>query len=115
VKIYKILDKSDWALFRKTGHFDGSAVDRKDGYIHLSTAAQVRGTAAKHFAGRTDLTLLEIEANRLGEDLRWESSRDGMLFPHFYGVLYQDMVLLSRPLPWDGTTHVFPPDLSSFN
>jgi uncharacterized protein (DUF952 family) len=111
VKIYKILDKTDWALFRKAGRFDGSAVDLKDGYIHMSTAAQVRGTAAKHYAGRTDLTLLEIDAERLGDDLRWESSRDGMLFPHLYGTLYQDMVLLSRPLPWDGVTHMFPANL----
>ncbi len=111
MKIYKILDKNDWAAFRKSGRFEGSVDDRRDGYIHLSTAGQLRGTAAKHYAGRGDLALLEIDADRLGEELRWESSRDGQLFPHLYGVLYQDMVMLSRPLPWDGVTHIFPPGL----
>ncbi len=108
MKIYKIIDKNDWAAFRKAGRYDGSAHDVRDGYIHMSTAVQVRGTAAKHFAGRSDLVLLEIDAARLGEELRWETSRDGQLFPHLYGRLYQDVVILSRPLPWDGIIHQFP-------
>jgi uncharacterized protein (DUF952 family) len=111
MKIYKILDRTDWAILRKSGRFDGSADDRRDGYIHLSTSAQVRGTAAKHFAGRGDIILLEIDADRIGDALRWESSRDGMLFPHLYGTLLQDMVVLSRPLPWDSVSHVFPAGL----
>jgi uncharacterized protein (DUF952 family) len=111
MKIYKILDKTDWAILRKSGRFEGSADDKRDGFIHLSTAAQLRGTAAKHFSGRGDLALLEIEAERIGDALRWEPSRDGLLFPHLYGVLMQDMVVLSRPLPWDGITHLFPAGL----
>jgi uncharacterized protein (DUF952 family) len=111
MKIYKILDKTDWAILRKSGRFEGSADDKRDGFIHLSTAAQLRGTAAKHFSGRGDLALLEIEAERIGDALRWEPSRDGLLFPHLHGVLMQDMVVLSRPLPWDGITHLFPAGL----
>jgi uncharacterized protein (DUF952 family) len=111
MKIYKILDKADWSGLRKTGRFSGSADDRRDGFIHLSTASQIRGTATKHFAGRSDLVLLEIDMDRLGDGLRWESSRDGQLFPHFHDVLFQDMIVLSWPLPWDGIAHIFPAGL----
>ena len=55
--IYKILTSSEWDGARRAGVFDGSAVDRADGYIHFSTAAQARETAAKHFTGQTDLVL----------------------------------------------------------
>ena len=55
-------------------------------------------TAAKHFAGATDLVLVAVEAARLGPALHWEPSRGGALFPHLYGELGLDAVLWSRPL-----------------
>ena len=44
----------------------GAEVDRADGYIHFSTAAQAPETAAKWFAGRDDLTLVAVDADALG-------------------------------------------------
>jgi uncharacterized protein (DUF952 family) len=87
-KVYKILSRAEWAKAKEDGVFYGGAVDRRDGYIHLSTAAQAGETARLHFAGQPDLTLLTLEAERLGVALRWEPSRGGQLFPHLYGPLY---------------------------
>src|SRR5262250_2322842 len=42
--IYKICDAAQWAEAGRDGEFRGAAVDRADGYIHFSTAAQVAGT-----------------------------------------------------------------------
>lgn len=67
----------------RAGRFEGSAVDLADGYIHFSTAAQAQSTATKWFAGRSDLVVLELEADDL-PDLRWEPARGGDLFPHLY-------------------------------
>ena len=67
--------------------YRGSADDRRDGFIHFSTAAQVAGTVAKHFAGQTGLFLIAVDADALGEALKWEPSRGGALFPHLYGEL----------------------------
>jgi len=47
--LYKICPVSLWRAAESTGVFRGSEVDRRDGFIHLSTAAQVAETAAKHF------------------------------------------------------------------
>jgi uncharacterized protein (DUF952 family) len=104
LRIYKILPRADWDAARAAGSFVGSAVDRKDGYIHFSTAAQAQETARRHFAGQADLVVLELEADDLGEALRWEPSRGGELFPHLYGRLAAAQVLgvSHAPLGPDG-------------
>jgi uncharacterized protein (DUF952 family) len=86
-------------------------VDLADGYIHLSTAAQVAETAARHFAGEEGLWLLAVETDGLA-DLRWEPSRGGQLFPHLYGTLKRAHVASARPLPLGRDGHVFPEDLA---
>jgi len=101
--IYKILRASEWKDAQARGAVTGSADDVRDGFIHLSTRAQVAGTLARHFADETGLVVLEIAASRLGEGLKWEPSRGGALFPHFYHALPLDAVvrILSTPLPDD--------------
>ena len=86
-KIYKICPASAWREAERLGVFRGSPVDLRDGFIHLSTAAQVEETARKHFAGQTGLFLIAVDADALGDALRWERSRNDELFPHLYGEL----------------------------
>ena len=97
--IFKIVASGEWLAAKSAGAFAGAAVDRADGYIHFSTAAQAPETAAKWFAGREDLTLVAVDAEALGADLKWEPSRGGALFPHLYAPLPMSAVLWSRPLP----------------
>jgi uncharacterized protein (DUF952 family) len=106
--IYKIVATEEWAEAQAAGAFTGAAVDRADGFIHFSTAEQAPETAAKWFAGRDDLTLVAIDADALGDALRWEPSRGGALFPHLYAGLPMSAVVWSRLLPLspDGR-HVF--------
>ena len=85
--IYKICPAPAWREAERRGVFQGSADDRRDGFIHFSTAAQVPGTAAKHFAGQAGLLLIAVDGLALGDALRWEPSRGGELFPHLYGEL----------------------------
>ena len=106
--IYKILPKADWNAAHEAGRFEGSAVDRQDGFIHFSTGAQAQETARRHFAGQADLVVLEVEADDLGEALRWEASRGGDLFPHLYGPLDVRHVryVTEAPLGEDGAPAV---------
>jgi len=85
--IYKICSASAWREAERQGAFRGSADDKRDGFIHLSTASQVAGTVAKHFAGQSGLFLIAVDADVLGDALKWEPSRGGELFPHLYGEL----------------------------
>ncbi len=85
--IYKICPAPAWREAERQGSYQGSADDRRDGFIHFSTAAQVPGTLARHFAGQADLFLIAIDAGALGDALKWERSRGGELFPHLYAEL----------------------------
>lgn len=113
--IYKILPQELWQEALKKGRFDGAAIDLADGFIHLSTAAQVVETARLHFAGQEGLLLIAVDVESLGSGLRFEPSRGGDLFPHLYASLTLDAVVWERPLPWDAAEgrHVFPHELLS--
>ena len=107
--IYKICRATEWEQAERTGTFTGSSVDLRDGYIHFSTAAQVAATAALHFAKAGDLKLVAVDADSLGDALKWEPSRGGALFPHLYDKLAVAGVLWVRDLPLDETgQHAFP-------
>jgi uncharacterized protein (DUF952 family) len=101
--IYKIMSQADWRTFEAAGVYDGSADDARDGFIHFSSAEQLRETAAKHFGSRDDLMLLVVDAGALGEALKWEPSRGGALFPHLYGPLPLIAVNEAALLPLDAS------------
>ncbi|MGH6958443.1 MAG: DUF952 domain-containing protein [Caulobacteraceae bacterium] len=98
MKVYKLLSGAEWDAAKTAGRFEGSAVDRRDGFIHLSTAVQAPETARLHFAGQEGLVLLRLDADRLGLSLKWEPSRGGDLFPHLYGFLACALVEAETPL-----------------
>ena len=85
----------------EAGTFAGAPVDVADGYIHLSTAAQLTETVDKHFAGQSDLWVAEVDLAVLGDTVRWEASRGGQHFPHIYGALTLDAVVAYSPLERD--------------
>jgi beta-hydroxylase len=86
-RAFKILTADQWAQFEADGEFHGAPIDLADGYIHLSTAEQVAGTLAKHFADQSGLVIAEVDLDAVSPLVRWEESRGGALFPHVYGVL----------------------------
>jgi len=106
--IYKIFRKPEWDDLRARGETRGAPVDLADGYIHFSTIEQAPETAARHFAGMDDLMLVAVETDRLGDDLTWEPSRGGALFPHLYRGLRMEDVVWAQPLPLADGVHVFP-------
>lgn len=98
--IYKICPTPLWQQAERDGVFRGAGADLRDGFIHFSTASQLAGTAAKHFAGEHDLLLIAVDGDSLGPALVWEASagRSGSKFPHLYGELPLTAVLRVEPL-----------------
>lgn len=97
---YKVLTAEEYADLQRGGWL-GSALDRKDGFIHLSAAAQLTETVDRHFDGQSDLVVAAIDLAMLGDVVRWEASRGGQLFPHVYGVLPVEAVVATLPLARD--------------
>lgn len=105
--IYKILTSDQWAALQAAGQTMGAPIDQADGFIHFSTADQVRETAEKHFAGQEGLWLLAYRADEM-EALGWEPSRGGDLFPHLYAPLSMSGLVASTELPLGPEGHQFP-------
>lgn len=85
--VYKILTRAEWDVACQTGSYSGSADDKRDGFIHLSSAQQLEATAHRHFKGQDGLVVIAFLAHALAPDLKWEPSRGGDLFPHLYAPL----------------------------
>ena len=69
--IYTLVRDADWRVAAAAGEYAGSADDARDGFLHFSTAAQLRASAAKHRAGVPDLVMVEADAAALGAALKW--------------------------------------------
>ena len=109
--LFKISPEAAWREAERSGLFEGAPVDLADGFIHLSDPDQVVETAAKHFAGQSDLLLIAFDADGLGPELKWEPSRGGALFPHLYRTLAPNEAVWALPLELDPSgVHIFPPE-----
>lgn len=106
--IFKILQAIEWRDLCAQKETLGAPVDKADGYIHFSTAAQVEETLAKHFSGIRGLVLIAYEAGIFGDALRWEVSRGGGLFPHLYSKLPLRGILWHHELKLQNGFHILP-------
>lgn len=85
--IYKVLTLGQWAEFQANERFDGSPVDLADGYIHMSCVPQLKETMDKWYADQTKVALLQIDAEAIASNLKYEVSRGGAEFPHLFASL----------------------------
>lgn len=103
--VYKIATAAEWRQAVASGSYSGSVDDVRDGFIHLSARAQLCGTLDKHFRGQDGLVLIAFDENDLGPQLKWETSRDGQLFPHLYGHIPVSKALWERALTVGAAGH----------
>jgi uncharacterized protein (DUF952 family) len=99
--VFKIVSADEWQRVECAGVYAGSAKDRADGFLHFSKMEQLEGTLAKYYAGERDLLLVAVDGDALGAGLKFETSRDGQLFPHLYGNLAIGAVRWVRPIAID--------------
>ena len=107
--LYHMARRSEWEQAEADGLYRGSPDDRRDGFMHFSTAAQVAESARLHRAGQADLLLIVVAEDGIGP-WKWEAARSGALFPHLYGDLPVKTAVGVHELPLgDDGLHVFPP------
>ncbi len=76
--------------------FLGSAADLRDGYIHLSTGEQLGETLRRHYGAVDRVVIYTVDLDRLDPSLvKWEPSRGGDLFPHYYAPLPRAAVVVA--------------------
>ncbi|QDY70209.1 DUF952 domain-containing protein [Qingshengfaniella alkalisoli] len=106
--IYKIFRAREWDVLDTEGQTTGSPDDLRDGFIHISTAAQLRGTLDKHFSDEKDLVLAVLDTDDLSDALRWEPSRGGALFPHLYRSLSRSEIIEAHQISLGPNGHELP-------
>tara|TARA_X000000368_G_scaffold160475_1_gene126494 strand:- start:545 stop:922 length:378 start_codon:yes stop_codon:yes gene_type:complete len=95
--IYKILRTNEWKDASQTGSIL-SEVDKKDGFIHLSTAIQLAVTLSFFFEDSETVFLLQLDMEKIDVNkLIFEESypNDGLRkgsFPHLYCELKTDQI-----------------------
>ena len=99
--VYKIASAESYAPAERSGTFAGMPIDAEDGFIHLSTAAQLPETLRLHFRGQGGLLLIAVRTADIAAGLRWEPSRGGALFPHLYAPLPVTAVAWTAPITVD--------------
>ncbi len=110
--VYKIATFEEWDAALESGTYEGAPIDHADGFIHFSTAEQLRETAAKHFAGREDLMLVKVATAPMARHYKMEVSRGGALFPHLYAHLPVSCAVEWQELLLDDNgLHIFPEDI----
>ena len=95
--LFHITSRSEWEAAVSSGEYRPASLE-KEGFIHLSTDRQWRGSAERFFRGRTGLVLLSIRRELLNHEVR-EEPADGDVFPHLYGPLNVDAVVAVVDLP----------------
>lgn len=90
--VYKVL-RADEPL---VGVYAGSPLDRRDGFVHLSPAGAVQSTVELYFAKDAEAHVLGFAVADLGAALKWEVSRDGLLFPHLFAAIDLDKAVVRR-------------------
>ncbi|PHS24576.1 MAG: dihydroorotate dehydrogenase [Robiginitomaculum sp.] len=109
--IYRLMDQQSWLEAKRTGMFSGSADDKRDGFIHFSTAATVRETARRYYADIPDLMLISVAVKDIEGHLKWEPSRGGVLFPHLYAPLSVSSIQTEQLLDRLENGHNFGPQI----
>lgn len=103
-RLFHLALPQDWAAARATGSYEMSTRGMtlaEVGFIHLSFEGQWPTVRAAFYADVSgDLLLLELDPDRLGEDVVVEvgNPQTGEQFPHLYGALPIDAVLEVIPL-----------------
>lgn len=96
--IYHITSADAWASACAAGTYSADSL-ASEGFIHLSTSAQLLATANRFYHGQPGLLLLAVDTQLLTAELRYEQSEPGQHFPHLYGPLNLDAVLAAHPFP----------------
>ena len=94
-QIYKVLTPDEWESAQNSGVII-TELDKKDGFIHLSTATQLNATLSLYFSKEESVVLLQIDYAQTQDQLRFEApippGNRTSSFPHYYGDLNTNFV-----------------------
>ena len=99
--IYHLTTPEEWKDSQVDGEYEAPSL-AGEGFIHCSAdEAQTLRVAARIYAGRPGLIVLDVDTDRLTAEVKREPSRSGEIYPHIYGRINRDAVVRMRELKLD--------------
>jgi uncharacterized protein (DUF952 family)/lysophospholipase L1-like esterase len=96
--LFHLVAPSDWPV---AGTYRPASLVG-EGFVHLSFADQVEGSANRHYADAPRLAVVELDPPAIGTEIRIEDSYgSGTAFPHAYGPLPVSAAISVRELGRD--------------
>jgi uncharacterized protein (DUF952 family) len=93
--IMHLCPRSAWEAAQACGVYRPEDTPERGGFIHCARPEQILPVANRYFRGASDLVLLWIDPERVQSEIRWEGA-GGELFPHIYGPLNLEAVVVSE-------------------
>ncbi|HEY9616423.1 MAG TPA: DUF952 domain-containing protein [Microcoleaceae cyanobacterium] len=91
--ILHITPRSQWQQAEAIGEYRADSLE-SEGFIHCSIPAQIPGVVHRFFQEQTNLVLLCINSARVQAEIRYDTIATGEKFPHIYGGLNLDAIVL---------------------
>ena len=60
-KVFKVCEKDEWENVKQNDFFEGSKIDKSDGFIHFSTSKQLKETLEKYFKSKGPIVFVRSE------------------------------------------------------
>lgn len=97
-RLLHLLGQSDWEAAANNEEYRAESLST-EGFIHLCTTEQLLGVIDRYYSDRTDLVVLDLDADLIGSEIRWEESPPNGTFPHVYGPIATAAVKQVAPIP----------------
>jgi uncharacterized protein (DUF952 family) len=91
--IYHVTTKSWWDKWAESDYYESPTLQQET-FIHLSTENQVNGVLERYYANQKDLLKLHVDTQKLSAELKYEAATNNELFPHLFGKLNKDAIVL---------------------
>ena len=97
--VYKILSINEWKKAQKLGYIN-TDLDKKDGFIHFSSANQLAATLELYFSDHEEVMLLMPNMKKIETDLKYELPDTGSMRKGFFAHLYGDLMIEDIQKSW---------------
>jgi|SRR5210317_931647 uncharacterized protein (DUF952 family) len=97
--VYKILSIKEWNKAQKLGYIN-TDLDKKDGFIHFSSANQLAASLELYFSDHEEVMLLMPNMKKIETDLKYELPDAGSMRKGFFAHLYGDLMIEDIQKSW---------------
>jgi uncharacterized protein (TIGR00299 family) protein len=107
-RLVHFVDGDDWTTDDAEAYRHPSL--EEEGFVHLSTPAQIVSVAQSHYGDADDPHLLVVDPDRIDAQIKYEEQPSGG-FAHVYGSIPTDAVVDVLPFPRENGRYALPDDL----